>query len=168
MSLPLMSGALAGPKRTVALAIGALAVLALVWFAFFRQPVQVKAPIPGLAVPEGQAGKAGEVLVTEQAMKLAEIDIAPAKLQQVQERFQVSGSIKTGPNQLAKVTPPAPGKAIRLLVGVGDTVRQGQALAILDSAELARAQADYKQALARSEALQTALPTGACWSRGVW
>jgi cobalt-zinc-cadmium efflux system membrane fusion protein len=152
-----MSGALGGRKRFVALAIAVLAVVAILWFAFFREPEQVKAPIPALAVPEGQAGKAGEVLVTQEAMKLAEIDVAPAKLQQVQERLQVSGSIQTGGNQLAKVTPPAAGKAVKLLVSVGDSVRQGQVLALLDSAELARAQADYKQAIARSEALENAL-----------
>lgn len=157
MSLPLMSAALGGHKRSVALAIGALAVVVLIWFAFFRHPEQVKATIPALVVSEGQAGKAGEVLVTEEAMKLAEIDVKPAKLQQVQERLQVSGSIQTGANQLAKVTPPAAGKTVKLLVLVGDTVLQGQVLALLDSAELARAQADYKQAIARSSALESAL-----------
>lgn len=156
MSLPLMP-ALGGHKRFVVLAIGALAVVALIWFAFFRHPEQVKAPIPALEVAEGQAGKAGEVLVTEEAMKLAEIDVKPAKLQQVQERLQVSGSIHTGANQLAKVTPPAAGKTVKLLVSVGDKVHQGQVLALLDSAELARAQADYKQAIARSSALDSAL-----------
>ena len=156
MSLPLMP-ALGGRKRSVALATGALAIIALIWFSFFRHPEQVKAPIPALEVAEGQAGKAGEILVTEEAMKLAEIDVKPVKLQQVQERLQVSGSIQTGANQLAKVTPPAAGKTVKLLVSVGDTVRQGQVLALLDSAELARAQADYQQADARASALESAL-----------
>ena len=157
MSSSLMPGALGGRRRLVALAISSLAVLALIWLAFFRQPVKTPVPVATLAVPEGQAGKAGEVLVTKEAMKLAEINIEPATIKQVQERLEVSGSIKTGGNQLAKITPPAPGKASKLLVAVGDTVRQGQVLALLDSAELARAQADYKQAQARSEALQSAL-----------
>ena len=157
MSLPLMPGVLVGRRRPVALAIVALAVMAFIWLAFFRRPEQAQAPIPALAVAEGQAGKAGEILITEEAMKLAEIDVRPARLQQVQERLQVSGSIQAGGNQFAKVTPPAQGKATRLLVSVGDKVRQGQVLAVLDSAELARAQADYKQATARAEALEMAL-----------
>lgn len=157
MSFSLMPGALGGRRRSVALAIGTLAVLALVLMAFFRPQKSTPAPVLApLGVPEGTAGKAGEVQITQDAMKLAEINVAPARIQQVQERLEVSGSIKTGGNQLAKVTPPAPGKTVKLLVSVGDTVRQGQALAWLDSADLARAQADYKQALARSEALQSA------------
>jgi RND family efflux transporter MFP subunit len=152
-----MSGVLGGRKRSVALAFAVLAVVTLIWFAFFRRSEPVKAPIPALAVPEGQAGKAGEVVVTQEAMKLAEINVEPVKLQQVQERLQVSGTLQAGANQQAKVTPPAAGKAVKLLVSVGDAVRQGQVLALLDSAELARAQADYKQAMARSEALESAL-----------
>lgn len=157
MSLSPMPGALGGRRRLVVLLIGGLAALALIWLAFLRQPAETPTSVATLAVPEGQAGKAGEVLVTQEAMNLAEINIEPATIKQVQERLEVSGSIKTGGNQLAKVTPPAPGKASKLLVSVGDKVRQGQVLALLDSAELARAQADYQQAQARSEALQSAL-----------
>jgi cobalt-zinc-cadmium efflux system membrane fusion protein len=125
---------------------------------FFRTPPKPASTAPPpLAVPEGEAGKVGEVLVAEEAMKLAEINIATAQIRQVQERIEVSGSIKTGANQMARVTPQAPGKTAKLLVGIGDSVRQGQVLALLDSAELARAQADYKQALARGIALRSAL-----------
>ena len=86
MSLPLMSGVLGGRKRSIALAIVALAVVALIWFAFFRQSEPVKAPIPALAVPEGQAGKAGEVVVTQEAMKLAEINVEPVSGRSSPER----------------------------------------------------------------------------------
>lgn len=105
-----------------------------------------------LAVAEDQAGKAGDVQVTDEAMKLAEIQVAPATVRNVQDRLMVSGAIRSGGDQIAKVTPKVAGKVVKLLVQVGDSVQQGQTLAILESAELAGVQAEYRQALAESKA----------------
>lgn len=105
-----------------------------------------------LAVPEDQAGKAGDVQVTDEAMQLAEIQVAPATLRNVQDRLAVSGSVQSGGDQIAKVTPKVAGKVVRLLVQVGDSVQPGQTLLILESAELAAVQAEYRQALAESRA----------------
>ena len=116
-----------------------------------RAEKPAKAP---LTVGENEAGKVGDVIVTEEALKLAEIKSEPATLRVVQDRLAVSGVIQTGGDQVAKVTPKAPGKVTRLLAQIGDRVRPGQPLAILDSAELAQAQSDYHQALAENEAEQ--------------
>ena len=105
-----------------------------------------------LAVAEDQAGKAGDVHVTDEAMQLAEIRVAPATLRNVQDRLTVSGSVQSGGDQIAKVTPKVAGKVVKLLVQVGDFVHQGQTLAILESAELAAVQVEYRQALAESRA----------------
>ncbi len=108
-------------------------------------------------VPENEAGKAGDVAISEEAMKLAEITLAPVEVKLVQERLKVSGSVQVGGKQLARVTPSAPGKVTRLLAQVGDRVRAGQVLAVLESADLARMQAEYRQARSRVDALSEAL-----------
>lgn len=110
-----------------------------------------------LAVAENQAGKAGDVQVTEEAMKLAEIQVAPATLRNVQDRLNVSGAVQSGGDQIAKITPKVTGKVVQLLVQVGDSVQAGQTLAILESAELAQVQAEYHQALAESRAQESNL-----------
>ncbi|MBX3172338.1 MAG: efflux RND transporter periplasmic adaptor subunit [Candidatus Eremiobacteraeota bacterium] len=119
------------------------------WQKSGSRPASTASP---LAVPENAAGKAGDVAINAEAMKLAEIQVAPARLRSVEDRLTVSGSIQSGGDQLAKVTPKVAGKVIQLLVQPGDSVAPGQTLAILESAELAQVQADYKAALAESRA----------------
>jgi len=121
-----------------------------------RQPVATPAA-PALAVPENEAGKAGDLNVREEALELAEIRSAPAVLRTVRETLQVTGKIETGGNQVARVSPRVAGKVVRLLALPGDRVRTGQPLAVLESAELSQAQAAYLQAAARSRALESNL-----------
>lgn len=133
-----------------------LAVLALWLVSLLARPGQEaqKPTTAPLTVAENAAGKVGDVTVTEEALKLAEIKSQPATLRVVQDRLAVSGVVQTGGDQVAKITPRAPGKVTRLLAQIGDRVRPGQPLAILDSADLAQAQSDYRQALAENEAEQ--------------
>lgn len=112
---------------------------------------------PGLEVPEGQAGKAGDLQVTQEALELAEIHLGSPIVRDVPEKLAVSGLIRTGGDRQARVSPPAQGKVIGLRVLVGARVRPGQVLAVLESADLAAAQAEYRQAAARVAALEANL-----------
>lgn len=129
--------------------VGALAIG--VWLKWPKrgQPISTGTP---LAVPENQAGKVGDLQVTEEAMNLAEIKVEPVTLRTVQDRLSVSGAIQSGGDQIAKITPKVAGKVVRLLVQPGDFVQPRQTLAILESADLAEVGAQYRQALAESRA----------------
>jgi cobalt-zinc-cadmium efflux system membrane fusion protein len=134
-------------------AVLGVAALAIGYF-LFRAPTaeQAKSGPAPLVVPEGEAGKVGDLTVTSEAMQLAEISLGPAVERMVEEKINVSGVVQAGGDQLVKVTPQVAGKVLRLLAGQGDAVQPGQALAILESSELAGAQAAYRQANARLEA----------------
>ncbi len=110
-----------------------------------------------VAVPENAAGRAGDLKVTQEAMQLAEIRVNAAELRAVEDRLKVSGSIQSGGDQIAKITPKVAGKVVDLLVHPGHRVQAGQTLAILESAELAEVQADYRQALAETRAEESNL-----------
>jgi cobalt-zinc-cadmium efflux system membrane fusion protein len=117
----------------------------------------VATPANVLTVPAGVAGTVGDLTITEEAMQLAEIKVAPVNRQRISEKLVVSGVIEAGGDRLAKVTPRVAGKASRVLAVVGDDVKAGQTLALIESAELAQAQAAYNQAVARVRAGQTNL-----------
>jgi RND family efflux transporter MFP subunit len=102
-----------------------------------------------LTVPEGTAGKAGDLVVTQEAMELAEIKVEPVIAKLVSEKLAVSGSVQAGGDQLVKITPRAAGKVTKIYAGAGDSVRAGQTLALLESADLGQAQAVYRQSQAR-------------------
>ena len=93
-----------------------------------------------------EAGKAGDLAVTEEAMKLAEIEIGRSSERLVYEKLAVSGSIEPSGDRVAKITPRVGGKVIAVHAVAGDVVRAGQVLLQIESAELARAQADLRRA----------------------
>lgn len=150
MNLPIAIRSLTRRSRAM-LGFAVVVIVAVILIGFYNKTTQSTAPSspPPLAVPEGEAGKAGEVAITEEAMKLAEIELAPAQLRQVQERLEVTGEIESGGNQWAKVTPSGQGKVVRILVNVGADVRAGQVLALLESAQLNEAQVAYRLATGR-------------------
>jgi membrane fusion protein, heavy metal efflux system len=105
-------------------------------------------PVQAQLTPAG-AGKVGDLVVTQEAMELAEIRTAPAGRRSVAEKLAVSGTVETGGDRLAKVTARVPGKIVRVSAMAGDQVRAGQTLALLESTELAQSQSAYQQAAQR-------------------
>ncbi len=73
---------------------------------------------------------------------------APGKLDLFVE---LPGEIKPNENRLARIVPRAAGVVRSVLKSVGDEVRAGELLAVLDSKELADAKAAYITALRRTE-----------------
>lgn len=135
-------------------AVGVVLAIA-VWYFALRPGTSVtttKTADQTLTVPEGEAGKAGDILITDEAMQLAEIKVEPAVSKLVSEKLSVSGIVQVGGDQLVKVTPRVAGKVVKLFAGIGDSVRAGQTLALLESADLGQAQAAYRQASARASA----------------
>ncbi|MBC7806985.1 MAG: efflux RND transporter periplasmic adaptor subunit [Akkermansiaceae bacterium] len=145
------------------IALGAITALAagLVVFPVVpRRPASEIAPgitKPVLTIADGEAGKAGDVSITDEAMELAEITIAPVRRQVVNEKLALSGVIQTAGDRLAKMTPRVAGKVKSVSAVVGDDVRAGQTLALIESGELARAQAALAQAEGRLAAARSNL-----------
>ncbi|KAB8059822.1 efflux RND transporter periplasmic adaptor subunit [Janthinobacterium sp. FT14W] len=101
-----------------------------------------------------------------QARHLDDGSIAVDKLSPLRQRLQVAavleqdiatqtdapGSIEAMPEKLVKITPPLAGRITRLQRALGDSVKAGEPLFTLDSAELSAAYADDSKA--RSALLQ--------------
>ena len=65
----------------------------------------------------------------------------------IDEVIQAPGEITADPTRIARVTARAAGTVSRVLRQVGDKVRRGDVLALVDSAEVGRAKAEFQQAL---------------------
>lgn len=95
-----------------------------------------------------------------QSMHLDDGSIAVDKLSPLRQRLQVAavqeqeiatqtdapGSIEAMPEKLVKITPPLAGRITRLQRALGDSVKAGDPLFTLDSAELSAAYADDSKA----------------------
>lgn len=89
---------------------------------------------------EGEEGGAegGPVVLTPEQERVAGIALVTASSRLMQAELTVPGVIAPANNAAATVTPPVAGRIIRLTAAVGDQVRQGQPLAVVQSSELAQ------------------------------
>jgi cobalt-zinc-cadmium efflux system membrane fusion protein len=61
-------------------------------------------------------------------------------------RHELNVSAVADPAKMAKISPPLPGRVVKLFVRLGEAVKQGAPLFTLDSSELVAAQSDYLKA----------------------
>ncbi|MBW3508535.1 efflux RND transporter periplasmic adaptor subunit [Janthinobacterium sp. NKUCC06_STL] len=94
----------------------------------------------------------GSIAVDKMSPLRQRLQIAPVQEQEIATQTQAPGSIEAMPEKLVKITPPLAGRITRLQRSLGDSVKAGDPLFTLDSAELSAAYADDSKA--RSALLQ--------------
>lgn len=91
-------------------------------------------------------GEEGVIVLTAEQMELAGIELATVQAGGEGAGLQVPGTVSTTTSGQALITSPVSGKVTRLLVSLGQTVQAGQALAVVQSPDLADAQARVSEA----------------------
>jgi cobalt-zinc-cadmium efflux system membrane fusion protein len=109
---------------------------------------------PDPARPAGQPPPLDRGVVIEfpsaEAAAKAGIDIAPAWRTTVTEAVAGSGEVGFDPTRVARLSARAGGTAWRVSKVVGDPVRAGELLALVDAAEVGKAKAEFQQALVQA------------------
>jgi cobalt-zinc-cadmium efflux system membrane fusion protein len=80
------------------------------------------------------------------AVKHAGIVTAPARQQTLTETVTVNGMVEYDPSQTVRIGPRAGGAVWRVFKRLGDGVRAGELMALIDAAEVGKAKAEYLQA----------------------
>jgi len=111
-----------------------------------RQRPSPPAPPVTETQSEARPAEAGSIHLSAAASQTAGIRVETVDRRPLREGLTVPGTVELSPNRLARVTPPAPGKVVRLLVDPGMRVLAGQPLVVLDSVEVAQAHAAVRQA----------------------
>lgn len=98
------------------------------------------------------------VLAIEETM-LRDLNLTTAivELRPAGEGVAVAGELQPDQQRYAEVGPPVTARVVRLAAAPGETVREGQLLAEVQSVELGRARADYDAAEARVKLARAAL-----------
>jgi cobalt-zinc-cadmium efflux system membrane fusion protein len=94
----------------------------------------------------------GSIAVDKMSPLRQRLQIAAVQEQEIATQTEAPGSIVAMPEKLVKITPPLPGRITRLQRALGDSVKAGDPLFTLDSAELSAAYANDSKA--RSVLLQ--------------
>lgn len=111
------------------------------------------------SLPSQRAEKSS-TLADEVHLTEAQLNAAGVVIGQVTERelmFPVEGSaqIEAPPDRVARVGSRVAGRVVRVTTGIGDRVREGATVAVVDSPDLARATADYLSTLAAAQLART-------------
>ncbi len=83
------------------------------------------------------------------AVEKAGIDVEPVQTERVVESLTANGEITYDETQLARLTPRVMGFVTKVLKNVGDPVREGELVALIDSAEVGRLKGTLLEALAQ-------------------
>lgn len=105
-----------------------------------------------------------EVRLTADAISRYGIKVEPASLYKLQPTFVAPARVAYNAEAMAHVGTPLPGRVVELRAKLGDTVKQGDVLLVVESPELGEAQSDYlvkqiaaKTAVSAVELAQSAL-----------
>lgn len=88
----------------------------------------------------------GSIAVDRMSPLRQRLQIAAVQEQEIATQTEAPGSIEAMPEKLVKITPPLAGRITRLQRALGDSVKTGDPLFTLDSAELSAAYADDSKA----------------------
>lgn len=108
---------------------------------------QAGSPTAPPSAPEVAAhAKEPGLKMSAEEIEAGGIKIAPLQEQEVNEQITVTATIQANQNKLAHVAPRVPGRITKVMANLGDKVKQGQPLAMVDSIEVGEAQSAYAQA----------------------
>lgn len=109
---------------------------------------------PG-AAHEGEPAEAhheeGVVSLGAEKLATARIVTGPVEERRLAPQIETTGQVGYEEDRLAHVSPRIAGRVVRVPASLGDRVRQGETLAVLDSVELGQAKAAYLAARARED-----------------
>lgn len=116
------------------------------------KPAQGEAKSSDEKQPE--KGEAHLLTLSAEEAQRAGIKVQKIELQERAEQVVVTATIQANQDRLAHVAPRVPGRIVRVSANLGDRVKPGQALAVLDSIELGEARSAYLQAASEAAVAQ--------------
>ena len=129
-----------------------LLLFVMLWVSSCKSETNPEAKPVSLVKP-----KTPVVQLTPGAIKAAGLEFETVRPQGHRATLRVPGVVKADQTRLVDVSSLVSGRAIEVLVVVGDRVRPGQVLARVDSTDLGLAQSEYLKAQARVAVAEKAL-----------
>lgn len=100
---------------------------------------------PVASAPLAHTKEAG-IQASKEEIAAAGIQVVTLQEREVNEQLSVTATIQANQDKLATVAPRVAGRITKVMVSLGEKVKQGQTLALVDSVEVGEAQSAYVQA----------------------
>ncbi|KQN94341.1 metal transporter [Sphingomonas sp. Leaf231] len=125
-----------------------LAAAAALGFGAARLTQSTPSASPAPQAPAADAFT-NEIAISEQGIALSQIGTAPATAGELDAAIPASAIVETTPDAEAVLTARAPGTVTRILKRIGDPVRRGETVALVESRDASQIAADRAAASAR-------------------
>src|SRR3546814_8467244 len=106
------------------------------------------APAPE-APAKAEAAPSNEVVISADGISLSQIGVAPAAGGELDAAIPAAATVETTPDAVAVLTARAPGTVTRIFKRIGDPVRAGETLALVESRDASTIATDRDHAHAR-------------------
>ncbi|WP_072385476.1 efflux RND transporter periplasmic adaptor subunit [Hyphomicrobium sp. CS1BSMeth3] len=117
---------------------------------------------------EGEEDKEGKIGMTAERIAAAKIAVAKAEPGNLRRRLSVPGAVTMDRNRIGRVAAKVIGTVAELKKRLGDGVRAGETIAILDSREVADAKSEYIAAVVNFQLQNTLYERGkALWEKKI-
>jgi membrane fusion protein, heavy metal efflux system len=137
---------------SIAMGLGLLGLAVVLGTGAYRQFVTSywgKALAQGPAKPDSGpllVREGDRIIVPEGSPLRAKLTVEAVAEQEIRRSLVLPAIVEADPSRLVKVLPPLAGRITQLKVQLGERVKEGQPLAILDSPDLGTAYADHERA----------------------
>ncbi len=119
------------------------------------QPKQTEPAGKDGTAPAPEKQGAGKLLaLSAEEAQIAGIKVQKLEPQEKAEQVVVTATIQANQDKLAHVGPRVPGRVVKVNASLGDRVKPGQVLAMLDSIDLGEARSSYLQAASEAALAQ--------------
>ncbi len=119
------------------------------------QPKQTEPAGKDGTTPTPEKQDTGKLLaLSAEEAQIAGIKVQKLEPQEKAEQVVVTATIQANQDKLAHVGPRVPGRVVKVNASLGDRVKPGQVLAMLDSIELGEARSSYLQAASETALAQ--------------
>lgn len=90
--------------------------------------------------------KSGKIHLSAEELQQSNITVTKIQLEKVSDQLILSANITANQDRIAFVAPRVEGKLIKVTANLGDQVKAGQSLAVIDSIQMGEARAEYRHA----------------------
>lgn len=104
---------------------------------------------PGSTANQPSSAPTGEVILSQDLLATAHLEIVPVRTAPLVDRLQVTGTVQANQEQMQQVTPLISGRVERIEVQLGSHAREGAPLLTLSSQQIAELQGNLRAAEAR-------------------
>jgi len=95
------------------------------------------------AEPKSESGR---INLSAEELQQSNITVKKIQLEKVSDQLILSANITANQDRIAFVAPRVEGKLIKVTANLGDQVKAGQSLAVIDSIQMGEARAEYRHA----------------------